>query len=91
VNPSLPPSTHSRHQILRYGTKYTTGPIPEPWMAAWGDVSCPDVRLHLPRPNPFIPTDFSLRDSEAWEGAPRVVLDEPCAIRVHHKCDTTFR
>ena len=60
-------------------------------MAAWGDASLVDERLHLPRPNPFIPTDFSLHESEAWEGEPKVVLDEANAIRVHHKCDMTFR
>lgn len=77
--------------LIRYGTKYTKGPIPQAWLASWGDTSQPDHRLHLPPPNLFIPTDFSLRESEAWEGPPRVVLDEPCAFRMHHKCDMTFR
>lgn len=47
--------------------------------------------LHLPVPNPFIPTDLSLR-SEEWDGvtdasaAPTVVSEVPGLLRMWHRC-----
>ncbi len=74
-----------------YGTKFGIGPIPEAWMKSWGtDLEKQDARLHLPRPNPFIPTDFALHKDEAWTGPPRVIVHEPGSMRMHHKCDLTF-
>ncbi|GAX77819.1 hypothetical protein CEUSTIGMA_g5262.t1 [Chlamydomonas eustigma] len=73
-----------------YGTKYCIETLPDAWAESWGEKAGPDARLHLPRPNPFIPTDFTLHKEDAWEGSPKVVLLEPCFMRVHHKCDMTF-
>ncbi|KAL6746579.1 Metalloenzyme, LuxS/M16 peptidase-like protein [Haematococcus lacustris] len=50
--------------------------------------------LHLPAPNPFIPTDLSLRSEEAagsvTQRAPCVVFEEEGLVRMWHKCDLTF-
>ncbi|KAG1675762.1 hypothetical protein FOA52_012418 [Chlamydomonas sp. UWO 241] len=78
-----------------YGTKYHLGRLPEDWVAAWRGVDGVDgvdgvEDLHLPRPNPYIPTDFALLKDEAWEGVPRLVVDEPRSLTLYHKCDLTF-
>jgi len=41
-----------------YSTQYSVQPLPADWLAAWQAAAEPE--LHLPTPNPFIPTDFTL-------------------------------
>lgn len=41
-----------------YSSRYSQEPLPADWLAAWEEALEPE--LHLPAPNPFIPTDFSL-------------------------------
>jgi len=51
--------------------------------------------LHLPAPNPFIPTDLALRSAD-WDGGgdssvgPVVVREETGALRMWHRCDLRF-
>lgn len=49
-------------------------------------------RLHLPAPNPFIPTDLSLRAEEAAAAPPHPVIirHTPGRLRAWHKPDLTF-
>ena len=41
-----------------YSSRYSLEPLPAEWLAAWREPAA--AELHLPAPNPFIPTDFSL-------------------------------
>lgn len=41
-----------------YSSRYSQEALPADWVAAWRQATEPE--LHLPSPNPFIPTDFSL-------------------------------
>ena len=41
-----------------YSTNYSCEPLPADWLAAWEAAAEP--ALHLPEPNPFISSDFSL-------------------------------
>ena len=44
-----------------YSTQYSLGPIPEDWLALWREGGAEHAEaLHLPRPNPFIPTQFDM-------------------------------
>ncbi len=47
----------------------------------------PPCRLHLPAPNPFVPTDFALHTNEAGEAgaAPTVAVDIPGRMCIYHK------
>ena len=55
-----------------YTTQYSCEAIPADWLVAWEAAAEP--ALHLPKPNPFIPTDFQLlqvtfgliADGERW-------------------------
>lgn len=51
-----------------YGTQYSLAPTPPAWLAAWrGEGSIGEgaddeavAALHLPAPNPFIPSEFDM-------------------------------
>ncbi|KAL6746748.1 insulinase-like metalloprotease [Haematococcus lacustris] len=84
-----------------YGTRYSWQSLPEDWAARWHSAyegedpaGVNASELHLPAPNPFIPTDLSLRSEEAagsvTQRAPRVVFEEEGLVRMWHKCDLTF-
>lgn len=49
-------------------------------------------RLHLPAPNPFIPTDLSLASAEAFSAPPHPVplVQLPGRLRLWHKPDVRF-
>ena len=47
---------NSREPI--YSTQYSCEKIPADWLAAWEAAAEP--ALHLPKANPFIPTEFQL-------------------------------
>lgn len=42
-----------------YGTEYSQEAIPAAWLDSWRDAAAPEG-LHLPLPNPFISSDFTL-------------------------------
>lgn len=42
-----------------YGTQYSREHVPAKWLARW-EAAVPPPDLHLPRRNPYIPTDFTL-------------------------------
>lgn len=48
-----------------YGTQYNRERIPAEWLARW-EAAAPPPELHLPRHNPFIPTDFALLQARAY-------------------------
>ncbi|CAI8005905.1 Nardilysin [Geodia barretti] len=43
-----------------FGTPYSSEDLPASWKDAWQDPEVPDY-LHLPPPNPFIATDFTIK------------------------------
>ena len=63
--------------------------IPCPPFPCLDPHSSTHLRLHLPAPNPFIPTDLSLAADEA-AAAPVVALAVPGRLRLWHKPDTRF-
>ncbi|KAF5840753.1 Metalloenzyme, LuxS/M16 peptidase-like protein [Dunaliella salina] len=91
-----------------YGTKFSLAPIPEEWVRIWKQASQPHTdcaaaesqeegpRLHLPKPNPFVPTDLSLKTEEASTFVasgivgPQLIEDQPGVLNLWHRCDLTF-
>ncbi|KAK9803974.1 hypothetical protein WJX72_009535 [[Myrmecia] bisecta] len=73
-----------------YETQYTLSAIPEDWLAEWSSPRA-HPQLHLPAPNPFIPTNFDL--IEVGEGASKQpgVISETPLVRLWHRPNTTFR
>lgn len=53
-----------------YGTLYSREPLPAEWLAVW-EAASPPAELHLPPPNPFVPTDFALLQVRSWPGCCR--------------------
>ncbi|KAF8045487.1 hypothetical protein N665_4811s0002 [Sinapis alba] len=71
-----------------YKTAYSFENITEFTIQEWMQ-SAPDVTLHLPVPNVFIPTDFSLKDVEDKDIFP-VLLRKTSFSRLWYKPDTMF-
>eukprot|EP00897_Mesotaenium_endlicherianum_P007056 jgi/Mesen1/6379/ME000329S05544 len=70
-----------------YGTRYCAAPLPSAWLQMWEEAQ-PCAELHLPPPNEFIPTDFSLRElPPSAVDVPEVVAEGPLG-RVWWKGDT---
>ena len=47
-----------------YGTQYIRERFSTDWLARW-QAAAPPPQLHLPRHNPFIPTEFALLQARA--------------------------
>ncbi|KAL0772553.1 hypothetical protein Bca101_037704 [Brassica carinata] len=71
-----------------YNTAYSFEYITEFTIQEWVQ-SAPDVKLHLPVPNVFIPTDFSLKDVKDKDIFP-VLLRKTSFSRLWYKPDTKF-
>ncbi|CAN6804035.1 unnamed protein product [Brassica oleracea] len=71
-----------------YNTAYSFENITEFTIQEWVQ-SAPDVKLHLPVPNVFIPTDFSLKDVKDKDIFP-VLLRKTSFSRMWYKPDTKF-
>jgi insulysin len=78
-----------------YGTQYGIRKFSPQETAAWAK-SPIAAELHFPKPNIFLPTDFTIlhpgerqRTLELPETFPAVVLNSP-VLRVWHKLDDTF-
>lgn len=71
-----------------YGTKFSTEPLDSGLVQAW---AAPAVAgdLHLPPPNEFLPSDFSLKDSSGASKHP-VLLRQTPVSRLWHKPDAAF-
>eukprot|EP00798_Chlamydomonas_sp_ICE-L_P019512 gene19512-26183_t len=80
------PSPVPCRDVTKYGTKYSLQGIPEDWLEAWASTKT-DSSLHLPEPNPFVPTDFTLHTEEATgKGEPPVLAaDIPGRMGIYHK------
>ncbi|PNW78182.1 hypothetical protein CHLRE_09g386113v5 [Chlamydomonas reinhardtii] len=93
--PTCPDSAAPPPPLLtepHYGAQYSVSPLPPAWLEAWGQAlerPQDQPELHLPAPNPFIPTDLSLAADEA-AAAPVVALAVPGRLRLWHKPDTRF-
>ena len=75
-----------------YGTRYGTVPLGRE-MKAWAASTAP-AELGPPRPNPFLPTDFTIRGANAPKPrpevvAPRLITSQP-GLNVHFLQDATF-
>ncbi|KAI5707248.1 hypothetical protein M8J75_016018 [Diaphorina citri] len=77
-----------------YGTKYTRQPMSEEqltkWTNKWTKVSSNDA-FHLPAPNEFIATDFSLLPSDPDISPHPTILYNSPLIRAWHKQDDEYR
>ncbi|KAG2325587.1 hypothetical protein Bca52824_008315 [Brassica carinata] len=71
-----------------YNTAYSFENITEFTIQEWVQ-SAPDVQLHLPVPNVFIPTDFSLKEVKDKDIFP-VLLRKTSFSRLWYKPDTKF-
>ncbi|XP_019101972.1 PREDICTED: insulin-degrading enzyme-like 1, peroxisomal [Camelina sativa] len=71
-----------------YNTAYSLEKITSSTIQEWV-LSAPDVNLHLPAPNVFIPTDFSLKDAKEKESIPVLLRKTPFS-RMWYKPDTMF-
>lgn len=74
-----------------YGTKYNVQPIADEVLQKWK--SCEQNKnFFLSKPNPFIPTDFSLVERKPEEVTEHpVIIYETEYIRVWHKLDDEFK
>ncbi|XP_017301100.1 insulin-degrading enzyme [Diaphorina citri] len=73
-----------------YGTKYTRQPMSEEQLTKWTNVSSNDA-FHLPSPNEFIATDFSLLPSDPDISPHPTILYNSPLIRAWHKQDDEYR
>eukprot|EP01124_Arcella_intermedia_P015225 TRINITY_DN21730_c0_g1_i1.p1 TRINITY_DN21730_c0_g1~~TRINITY_DN21730_c0_g1_i1.p1 ORF type:complete len:1006 (+),score=214.72 TRINITY_DN21730_c0_g1_i1:287-3019(+) len=82
-----------------YGTKYSKRPIPEDLKKKWGNPKIKNYsELHLPHPNPFIPSVFDLKsghkktEEEKKIDAPEIptLIHSNEVINVWHLQDKTF-
>uniref|UniRef100_M4CKB4 Insulin-degrading enzyme-like 1, peroxisomal n=1 Tax=Brassica campestris TaxID=3711 RepID=M4CKB4_BRACM len=71
-----------------YNTAYSLEKITSSTIQEWVK-SAPDVNLHLPAPNVFIPTDLSLKDAKNKENVPVLLRNSPFS-RLWYKPDTIF-
>ncbi|KAL0665854.1 hypothetical protein Bca4012_028558 [Brassica carinata] len=71
-----------------YNTAYSLEKITSSTIQEWVK-SAPDVNLHLPAPNVFIPTDLSLKDVKNKETVPVLLRNSPFS-RLWYKPDTIF-
>ncbi|GAB4818102.1 hypothetical protein N2152v2_005148 [Parachlorella kessleri] len=73
-----------------YATQYSLGPIPEEWLALWREGGAEHAEaLHLPRANPFIPTQFDMIQADVTP-APSVIHDSGL-VRLWHRPDPSFK
>jgi len=63
-----------------YSTQYSCEKIPADWLAVWEAAAEP--ALHLPKANPFIPTDFQLLQARMliWTGRLVIHCLSPSAV-----------
>ncbi|CAH8265600.1 unnamed protein product [Arabidopsis lyrata] len=71
-----------------YNTAYSLEKMTSSTIQEWVQ-SAPDVHLHLPAPNIFIPTDLSLKDANDEETVPVLLRKTPFS-RLWYKPDTMF-
>ncbi|KAL0720420.1 hypothetical protein Bca4012_035019 [Brassica carinata] len=71
-----------------YNTAYSLEKITSSTIQEWVK-SAPEVDLHLPAPNVFIPTDLSLKDAKNQETVPVLLRNSPFS-RLWYKPDTIF-
>lgn len=74
-----------------YSTKYNVQQISEDWLNKWRNVEL-NPSFFLPKPNPFIATDFSLAERSSVDVTEHpVVIYDTEYIRVWHKLDDEFK
>ncbi|XXG56482.1 hypothetical protein AAC387_Pa03g3877 [Persea americana] len=71
-----------------YGTAYSVEKIAGATIQRWVEAA-PDVNLHLPSPNVFIPTDLALKDVQEKAKFP-VLLRKSAFSKLWYKPDTMF-
>lgn len=71
-----------------YGTSYKHEKVPNVKMREWTNCGTNDS-LQLPKPNPFIPKDFTILKYEGGSKYPTIIFDSPF-IRIWHLQDNEF-
>lgn len=71
-----------------YGTRYSHQKIPNSQMVEWSNCGLCE-NLALPKPNPFIPTNFDIQKYEGGGEFPTIIYDDPL-IRIWWKQDNEF-
>lgn len=73
-----------------YSTRYGIEKVPQSKIRDW-TICGVNQKLHLPQPNPFIPTDFEFLSIENWKQTyPKIIRDSSLS-RVWFKQDMEFR
>ncbi|XP_024375007.1 insulin-degrading enzyme-like 1, peroxisomal isoform X1 [Physcomitrium patens] len=72
-----------------YGTPFSVEKIDDLVIKRWGE-SHVDARLHLPSPNIFLPTDFSIKVPEEEKGHP-IVIRKSSFSKLWYKRGTEFK
>lgn len=73
-----------------YNTKYGVETIPKSKIRDW-TMCGTEPKLHLPKPNPFIPADFEFLPIDNWKQTFPKIIRDSSLIRVWFKQDTEFR
>lgn len=73
-----------------FEVKYSSEKIPDEWIARWKSIK-PLAEFHLPKPNIFVPDDFTLVDlpEKISEYPEKVFQDDK--IEIWHKISEKFR
>ncbi|XP_078171077.1 insulin-degrading enzyme-like 1, peroxisomal [Carex rostrata] len=71
-----------------YGTSYSVQKITPETIKNWMD-NAPNADLHIPEPNIFIPTDFTLHTPKEEVKFPKIIRNSSCST-LWHKPDKTY-
>ena len=77
--PHPPPHLLFLLRPARYGTAHSLAPVDPALLVAWASPPAVDPALHLPAPNAFVATDFSLRPPPAAPVAAKAAVGSPAA------------
>jgi secreted Zn-dependent insulinase-like peptidase len=73
-----------------FGTHHSCEDIPTEWKEVWKTPEVPDY-IHLPPPNPFIATDFTIKSPPSEIHKYPVVVSQDSKHRLWFRQDTTFK
>lgn len=75
-----------------FGTQYLIEEVDQKWVDRWSDVRKEvNSELHLPQPNMFIPTDFTLVCQEQDDSSPAELLSFPELLVDSPACKMWFK
>ena len=80
----------SFQQAKYYGTEYEVNDFSAELVQKLQNVTVPP-ELHLPKPNIFIPDDFSLAEAAEAESTHAKIIKDTDIVRLWYKKDDTFK